>query len=120
MLLGERPPPRPGRGGRGAPPPEGVPDLVLRPEEPRLAPPGIPPGAFDVLRFSAKESVYKAWFQVMGVYLDFQEAELDVGATGRFEARLLHPRTPGALRILRGRWALDDGRVLTAVSVPAD
>jgi 4'-phosphopantetheinyl transferase EntD len=102
-----------------APLSEGVAGLVLRPDEARQAPAGIPQEAFDVLRFSAKESLYKAWFQVVGVYLDFQEAELAVADGGRFSARVLHPETPDALREVSGRWALAGRHVLTAVAVPA-
>lgn len=60
-----------------APLPDGVREIVARPEEQKWlssAPDGV---CWDRLLFSAKESVYKAWFPMTGRWLDFSEAVLD-------------------------------------------
>ena len=77
--------------------------------------------------FSAKESVYKAWFPVARAWLDFSEADIELipdpgaGTRGRFHARLLvpGPLVDGArLTGFDGRWLVADGLVLTTVTVP--
>ncbi|MEV6177421.1 4'-phosphopantetheinyl transferase [Streptomyces sp. NPDC052016] len=110
--------------------PEGVLSAVALPAEAerlrRLA--GDRPEVhWDRLLFSAKESVYKAWFPLTRKWLDFSEADIDIdagltdGARGTFRARLL---VPGPLldghRIghFDGRWAVGRGIVATAVTVP--
>ena len=85
-----------------------------------------PGTCWDRLLFSAKESVYKAWFPVTRQWLGFEEADItiDPGA-GTFHARLLVPspvtaRTPsGGLAGFTGRWLASDGLVVTAIAVPA-
>ncbi|MGW9438788.1 4'-phosphopantetheinyl transferase family protein [Streptomyces sp. NPDC055607] len=102
--------------------------------------------AWDRLLFSAKESVYKAWSGYGGAWLGFEDVEVaweaapdpvpppeartdDPAATGRFRARLLVPppepaspgTPPGPCRLpslLRGRWLVRDGLLLTSVAVP--
>ncbi|MEV0184709.1 4'-phosphopantetheinyl transferase superfamily protein [Streptomyces sp. NPDC050625] len=82
---------------------------------------------WDRLLFSAKESVYKAWYPLTGKWLDFTEADINVVAnpngqhSGRFRARLLVPGPSVGDRRLdffEGRWAVQQGLVTTAVSVP--
>jgi 4'-phosphopantetheinyl transferase EntD len=77
---------------------------------------------WDRLLFSAKESVYKAWFPLAGRWLGFEDAELTLAAeTGRFTARLLVPGPSPAGRQLAGfsgRWLVRDGLVLTAIVLP--
>jgi 4'-phosphopantetheinyl transferase EntD len=79
---------------------------------------------WDRLLFSAKESVFKAWYPLAGRELDFQEAEITVDPDGgTFTAALLvpGPRLPGArapLAGFTGRWLARDGLILTAVTVP--
>ncbi|MGW2935630.1 4'-phosphopantetheinyl transferase family protein [Streptomyces sp. NPDC001156] len=82
---------------------------------------------WDRLLFSAKESVYKAWFPLTGKWLDFLEADITIdpgrasGASGGFRARLL---VPGPLvegrriEAFDGRWTTRRGLVATAVVVP--
>ncbi|MEY9969382.1 4'-phosphopantetheinyl transferase EntD [Streptacidiphilus sp. MAP12-16] len=75
----------------------------------------------DRLLFSAKESVYKAWFPLTGLMLDFSEASLTLGPDGTFTARLLVPGPVVAGRRLPGfdgRWLAEDGFVATAITVP--
>ncbi|MGW6917807.1 4'-phosphopantetheinyl transferase family protein [Kitasatospora sp. NPDC054939] len=76
--------------------------------------------AWDRLLFSAKESVYKAWFPLTGRFLDFSEAELRLGPDGTFEARLLVPGPVVDGRTVEGfegRWVNRDGLLATAIAV---
>ncbi|MET9406309.1 4'-phosphopantetheinyl transferase superfamily protein [Streptomyces sp. NPDC002935] len=85
---------------------------------------------WDRLLFSAKESVYKAWFPLTGAWLDFSEADIDISLgptppgpvlSGSFRAQLLVPgpvvdgvRVPA----FDGLWTVQHGLVATAVTVP--
>jgi 4'-phosphopantetheinyl transferase EntD len=80
-----------------------------------------PEVCWDRLLFSAKESVYKAWFPLTARVLDFTEAELVVHpGRAAFHARLL---VAGAdldgERIVgfSGSWLCRDGLLLTAVAL---
>lgn len=97
---------------------------------------------WDRLLFSAKESVYKAWFPLTGKWLDFLEADIEILAdsgpatadptargteahspvrSGVFRAELLVPGPLlGGRRIesFDGRWTVRRGLVATAVTVP--
>lgn len=92
---------------------------------------------WDRLLFSAKESVYKAWFPLTGRWLDFEEASVRFqvrtaepgmsgsGAcgSGTFYATLLVPGPVVAgvtLPGFTGRWLVRDGLLFTAVSVAPD
>ena len=81
-----------------------------------------PAVSWDRLLFSAKESVYKAWYPLTGRWLDFSEASLTVDAAARtFAARLLVPATRPDGRPLTGftgRWLARDGLVLTVIVLP--
>jgi 4'-phosphopantetheinyl transferase EntD len=70
--------------------------------------------SWDRLLFSAKESVYKAWFPLARTFLDFSEAELAFG-DGAFSARIL---VPGPVTGFSGRWLIRDGFVITSIVVP--
>ncbi|PGH45754.1 4'-phosphopantetheinyl transferase [Micromonospora sp. WMMA1996] len=78
---------------------------------------------WDRLLFSAKESVYKAWYPLTGRWLGFEDAELTIDPAGRFVARVLvdGARADGGppLRVLHGRWLVARGLVVTAVAVSA-
>ncbi|MET0557096.1 MAG: 4'-phosphopantetheinyl transferase superfamily protein [Solirubrobacterales bacterium] len=82
-----------------------------------------PSVCWDRILFSAKESVYKAWFPLARRWLGFEDAALELDPQRRsFTARLLvpGPMLDGAeLRQLSGRWLLGDGLVLTSVTVSA-
>jgi 4'-phosphopantetheinyl transferase EntD len=84
---------------------------------------GTTPGAcWDRLLFSAKESVYKAWFPLAGRQLGFEDAVVTVDPVGgTFSARVLVPGPVVAgqrLRGLAGRWLARDGLLLTAIAIP--
>lgn len=104
-----------------SPLPEGVLEVVslaaerahlrhLAAEEPRLN--------WDRLLFSAKESVYKAWYPLTAEWLGFEDAELHF-SPGVFTAKLAKTaQLPGReLDTFTGRWLVRDGLVLTAVTV---
>jgi 4'-phosphopantetheinyl transferase EntD len=82
--------------------------------------PGV---CWDRLLFSAKESVYKAWFPLTGRWLGFEEATVTIDPlTGRFGAHLVAPGpviggTP--LTGFTGRWMADNGLIITAIVKPA-
>ncbi|GAA1351400.1 4'-phosphopantetheinyl transferase family protein [Saccharothrix algeriensis] len=79
--------------------------------------------AWDRLLFSAKETVYKAWFPLTRLWLGFEEAELTINPDdGTFSARILvePPVVDGApLTGFTGRWLVREGFVVTAIAVPA-
>jgi len=104
--------------------PDGVLDPVALPAERlrlELLSAAHPEVHWDRLLFSAKESVYKAWFPLTGLWLDFAEADIEIAPdTGTFRARLLVPGpVVGGERLghLDGRWTVRDGLVTTAVTV---
>lgn len=82
--------------------------------------PGV---CWDRLLFSAKESVYKAWFPLTRRWLDFSQAELSIDpSTRRFVATLLvpGPMVGGrAQQELHGRYLVRNGLVLTAITIAA-
>jgi 4'-phosphopantetheinyl transferase EntD len=106
--------------------PDGVLDAISLPDErerlSRLAA-EAPVIHWDRLLFSAKESVYKAWFPLTGRWLGFEEANLAIDAgTATFAARLLvpGPTIGGAeCREFTGRFLVRDGLILTAITVLA-
>jgi len=76
---------------------------------------------WDRLLFSAKESLYKAWFPMSEHRPGFHDALITVDSRpNRFEARLLRPgpEVDGRhLGRLHGRWLIRDGLILTAVVI---
>jgi 4'-phosphopantetheinyl transferase EntD len=105
--------------------PDGVLEVIALPQEaqwlPRLAA-AVPGPSWDRLLFSAKESVYKAWFPLARKWLDFKEAEITIDPAGTFTARLLVPGPQAGGRQLEaftGRWLARNGLLLTAIVVPA-
>ncbi len=78
---------------------------------------------WDRLLFSAKESVYKAWFPLAGRWLGFEDAIVAVDrGFGSFSARLLVPGPVLGGRELTGfsgRWLVREGLILTAIAQPA-
>jgi len=100
--------------------PKGVLNIVALPTELAVMPTG---GivCWDRLLFCAKECVYKAWFPLARRFLDCDEAEVSLNASGTFTARLLVPGpTIGGnpLRGFTGRWTYSDGLLAAAIIVP--
>ncbi|OIV36254.1 hypothetical protein BIV57_17275 [Mangrovactinospora gilvigrisea] len=74
---------------------------------------GVP---WDRLLFSAKESVYKAWYPLTGRWLGFEDARVALAPDGTFSAELLVGQAP--VPSFAGRWAVAGGVLVTAVLVP--
>jgi 4'-phosphopantetheinyl transferase EntD len=74
------------------------------------------------LLFSAKESVYKAWYPLTGRWLGFKDAVVTFDLErGRFHARLLvrGPSLPDrCLTGFDGAWLAENGLLLTVVACP--
>ncbi len=104
--------------------PEGVLGAIALPEEQtQLAALGNTGSIYwDRLLFSAKESVYKAWFPLTGRWLGFEDAHITVDpASSGFTVELLvdgSTNTGPALTGFTGRYLVRDGFVLTAITVP--
>jgi 4'-phosphopantetheinyl transferase EntD len=103
-----------------APLPDGVLTTIAHAEElPALAKlnADFPDVHWDRLTFSAKESVYKAWYPLARTWLGFEDAALtfDVGAR-TFEATLYRE---GPLTSVSGQWCVQQGFIATSVVVSA-
>ncbi|HEU5181867.1 MAG TPA: 4'-phosphopantetheinyl transferase superfamily protein [Candidatus Polarisedimenticolia bacterium] len=73
------------------------------------------------LLFSAKESVFKCFHPLTGVFLDFLDCEITIDDdAGDFIAVLSHPQLPETLRgtDLRGRFARDSRHLFTGIACP--
>jgi 4'-phosphopantetheinyl transferase EntD len=104
--------------------PDGVLGAISSPgERARLAAltAAVPAVCWDRLLFSAKESVYKAWFPLTGRWLGFEEAAVDFDPVQRtFTARLLveGPVVNGTeLTSFEGRWLVSNGLVAAAIVI---
>jgi 4'-phosphopantetheinyl transferase EntD len=104
--------------------PDGVLDVVSSAQErARLAMLSArrPEIHWDRMLFSAKESVYKAWFPLTRRWLGFEDASIDIHpVNGTFTARLL---VPGPIvngvvcTAFTGRWLVSDGLITTAIVI---
>jgi 4'-phosphopantetheinyl transferase EntD len=106
--------------------PDGVLEAVSSEEErKRLAAlaAAVPGTHWDRMLFSAKESVYKAWFPLTQRWLGFEDASVTIDPEqGAFTAQLLvnGPHINDLpLTGFTGRWLVDGGLVLTVVAVLA-
>jgi 4'-phosphopantetheinyl transferase EntD len=107
--------------------PDGVLDIVASADErTRLAEltTATPGPCWDRLLFSAKESVYKAWFPLTQRWLDFGQVRITIEpAAATFTAHLLVPGPTAGRRQLNeftGRWLARNGLILTAITMPAE
>ncbi|MER6103828.1 4'-phosphopantetheinyl transferase superfamily protein [Streptomyces sp. NPDC001832] len=83
---------------------------------------------WDRLLFSAKESVYKAWFPLTHRWLGFEQADIVLRSNGSFTAGLLLSATEPVLAMgptatpvaFSGRWLVADGFVVTAITVESE
>jgi 4'-phosphopantetheinyl transferase EntD len=109
--------------------PRGVLDVISLPaERARLAALAgeRPAVCWDRLLFSAKESVYKAWFPLTGRWLGFEDADVTISPDGTFTARLrteiTEPAEPTGAQpqpaSFAGRWLAGGGLMLAAIAVP--
>ncbi|MFE7752266.1 4'-phosphopantetheinyl transferase [Streptomyces sp. NPDC057428] len=80
---------------------------------------------WDRLLFSAKESVFKTWFPLTRVELDFTEADITfhrgqgTATEGTFTAELLRT-APGMPESYEGNWLVAEGLAVTAIVLPAE
>jgi len=83
----------------------------------------LPGTHWDRMLFSAKESVYKAWFPLTRRWLGFEEASVTIDPEkGTFTAQLLvdGPHVNDIpLTVFSGRWLVEGGLIITAIAVPA-
>jgi 4'-phosphopantetheinyl transferase EntD len=101
--------------------PAGVLDRVTMPDErPWIAARMGDAICWDRLLFSAKESLFKAWFPLERQWLDFTDASIEF-ETGRLAFRASLHRPPPGTRVdsgeFVGRFLVRDGHVLTCVTV---
>ena len=76
-----------------------------------------PQVCWDRLLFSAKESVYKAWYPLAGGRLGFRDAHVEFDPEREtFAARLLVDGGP--VTGFDGRWLVSNGLLATAIVVP--
>lgn len=103
--------------------PHGVLDSISLPEE-RSELEVLPEGMhWDRILFCAKEATYKAWFPLTHRWLGFEDAHIvfDVsaaGSEGGFVSKILidgETLSGPPLTALRGRWAVRNDLVLTAI-----
>ncbi|AUY52829.1 4'-phosphopantetheinyl transferase superfamily protein [Streptomyces sp. CB01881] len=103
--------------------PEGVFEAIALPDEQKRTAELLaehPDTPWDRLLFSAKESVYKTWFPLTRLFLEFSEADLTFRTDGTFHAELLVPGPVVDGRRLGsfdGRWTVRDGLLATAITV---
>jgi 4'-phosphopantetheinyl transferase EntD len=107
--------------------PDGVLEQIARPEELGalcLLQADSPEVHWDRLLFSAKESVYKAWFPLTARWLGFEDVSVLLSPSAHtFLARLSPPGPVPADDSplgLSGSWKVDEGLVLTAVVTVRD
>lgn len=76
---------------------------------------------WPTVMFSAKETVYKAWYPLTGRWLGFRDARLTFDpSAGTYRARLMVPGPVvdgAALGWFTGHWTVRDGLVLTAIAL---
>ncbi len=102
----------------------GVRRLICLPEEEDRCG-RLPPGVFwPAVVFSAKETVYKNWHPIVGTWLDFHDALVDLDPdAGTFTARIAPARIDAASvahppATVIGRFAVDADLVRTAATLP--
>lgn len=78
----------------------------------------VPEVNWDTILFSAKESVYKAWYPLARATLDFTDGSIVIGHDGTFSAQLDVAAPAWLPRSFDGRWAVGEGLIVTAVTVP--
>lgn len=70
------------------------------------------------LLFSAKESLYKAWYPLRHEWLGFEDVGIELAPDGTFLAGIRRADTAPLPRVVSGRWAQGNGVVVTALVLP--
>lgn len=73
---------------------------------------------WERILFSAKESVYKAWYPLRHEWLGFEDVGIELGTDGTFLARIRRADTAPLPRVVSGRWTRGNGVVVTALVLP--
>ncbi|SMY03014.1 4'-phosphopantetheinyl transferase superfamily protein [Brevibacterium antiquum] len=68
----------------------------------------------SVVIFSAKESVFKAYFQATTIKLAFSQIHMTLDGDGSFWASLAHSDLPSRFSSIAGAWTISEGYVMTA------
>lgn len=101
--------------------PTGVRDLVLVDHEREMLEElegERPDVQWDRLLFSAKESVYKAWYPLTGQWLDFTDCRITIQrGKGEFLAELHEHQPAHGIAEATGRWAIAGRHILTTLTV---
>jgi 4'-phosphopantetheinyl transferase EntD len=88
-------------------------DARAGPLHPARALPSCASATWERVLFSAKESVYEAWFPLARRWLDFDDVQVSLDpSTGTFRAVFLEPELTYA-----GRFVVRGGRIATAVEI---
>lgn len=96
--------------------PEGAAEeIVRRDEHSSSAPRGMPVELWEKVVFSAKESVFKAWFPITGSWLGFLDCRIAVAAGGELVAEVVAARPATWPKQVVGAWSVSSGCVRTAV-----
>jgi 4'-phosphopantetheinyl transferase EntD len=74
---------------------------------------------WERLLFSAKESVYKAWYPLRHEWLGFEDVAIELSTDGTYQAHIRRADTAPLPRVVSGRWARGNGVVITALVLPA-
>jgi len=92
-------------------------------ERSRLAALPAPPRCgWGLAIFTAKESLYKCYYPIAGVFLGFRDAEIEIAPCGtRFSARLCRDDKPDifGVRRFQGRLHVSNDHVVSAVTLTA-
>ena len=112
---------------QNAPLPEGVAELVAFEGELEMLAAltrTCPETQWGRILFSAKETIYKAWYPLTRRWLGFEDVRLTIDPTGKFEARLNIDGSRAddgpPLSELSGRFVVTQELISTAVTVPPD
>lgn len=84
---------------------------------------GYPQVQWSRLLFSAKETVYKAWYPSQQSWLGFEDVDIRFARGGEFIATFIRrPLVLGATSrsVVKGRWAVDQETLVTAVCVTCE
>lgn len=79
---------------------------------------------WDRLLFSAKESIFKAWFPIERSWLEFTDYEIQINTSngsfvGSLRNGLKNNLYESRFRDLKGQWVLSGDKILTGVHLPA-
>lgn len=101
----------------------GVFERISLPEERAWIDAATPSQPWKLLLFSAKESVFKVWYPLVGTRLDFRHARIEFNLARKDFRVVIQPDAPGggsdAPRELGGRFCVNERHVLTSAFILA-